>query len=136
MHRTTRLSQTLVWGTLLAVLVSGPSTRPSHRKGLVPDAVIVPAGGTVRSQMKTKKAIKTVVNPKENVITIRSVVGDPTTILITGRQPDVTTIELTNVDDAKNPYEVIVQLDVEYLRTQLRPCPRPISLPFHPPITR
>ena len=40
--------------------------------------------------------IKTVTNPKDNVINIRTVVGDPTTVLITGQQPDVTQIELVD----------------------------------------
>ncbi len=70
--------------------------------------------------MKSKKPIKTVVNPKDNVIQIRTVVGDPTTLLITGQQPDVTRIELTDSEDHKETYEVIVQLDVEYLKTQIR----------------
>jgi pilus assembly protein CpaC len=119
MHRTICYWRTLLWGTLLAVLVSGlpRSLAQDASRG---SAVIVPIGGTVRFQMKTKKAIKTVVNPKDNVINIRTVAGDPTTILITGQQPDVTTIELTDVDNVKEIYEVIVQLDVEYLRTQLR----------------
>jgi pilus assembly protein CpaC len=85
-----------------------------------PCAVIVPLGGTVRLQMKTKRAIKAVVNPKENVINIRHVAGDPTTILITGQQPDITTIELTDENDVKESCEAIVQMDVEYLRTLLR----------------
>jgi len=108
-----------MWGTLIAVLVSG-LPRSQAQDASRGSAVIVPIGGTVRLQMKTKKAIKTVINPKDNVINIRTVAGDPTTILITGQQPDVTTIELTDVDNVKETYEVIVQLDVEYLRTQLR----------------
>ncbi len=119
MHRTTCLSRTLLWGTLLALLVSGPA-RSLAQDGLHPSAVIVGIGTTVRLQMKSKKPIKTVNNPKDNVISIRTVAGDPTTILITGQTPDVTNIELTDVDDRKETYEVIVQLDVEYLRTQLR----------------
>jgi pilus assembly protein CpaC len=119
MHRTNCLLRTLVWGTLLALLVSGLPTSQAQ-EGPRPSAVIVAIGGTVRLQMKNKRAIKTVVNPKENVVSIRAVAGDPTTILITGQQPDVTTIELTDVNDVKETYEVIVQLDVEYLRTLLR----------------
>ena len=85
-----------------------------------PSALIVPINGTVRLQMSTKKPIKTVTNPKDTAINIRTVVGDPTTVLIIGQQPDVTRIELEDVDGKKETYEVIVQADVEYLRTQLR----------------
>lgn len=119
MHRTNPKLRSLVWGTLLALLVGGLPSSQAQDAGRG-SALIVPIGGTVRLQMKSKKPIKTVVNPKENVINIRTVVGDPTTILITGQTPDVTTIELTDIDDRKETYEVIVQLDIEYLKTQLR----------------
>jgi len=120
MHRTTHFWRYCVWGTLLALLVSGLLQVPAQDGGPRPSALIVPIGGTVRLQMKSKKPIKTVVNPKDNVVNIRTVVGDPTTVLITGQQPDVTHIELTDSDDRKETYEVIVQLDVEYLKTQIR----------------
>jgi len=121
MHRTNPKLRTLVWGTLLALLVGGlPNSQAQEPAAGRGSALIVPIGGTVRLQMKSKKPIKTVVNPKENVVNIRTVVGDPTTILITGQTPDVTTIELTDIDDRKETYEVIVQLDIEYLKTQLR----------------
>jgi pilus assembly protein CpaC len=85
-----------------------------------PSALIVPINGTVKLQMSTKKPIRTVTNPKENAVNIRTVVGDPTTILIIGQQPDVTRLELVDVDGAHEMVEVIVQADIEYLRTQLR----------------
>ena len=55
-----------------------------------------------------------------DVVNIRTVVGDPTTLLLTGQQPNVATLELEDADGNKEKYDVIVQLDVEYLRTQLR----------------
>ncbi len=119
MHRTISFWHIGVWGTLLALVVSGLAPVQGQQPG-TGNALIVPIGGTVRLQMKSKKPIKTVINPKDNVINIRTVVGDPTTVLITGQQPDVTQIELVDVDDAKETYEVVVQLDVEYLKTQIR----------------
>jgi pilus assembly protein CpaC len=85
-----------------------------------PTALIVPVNGTVRLQMSKKQKIKTVVNPKENAVSIRTVTGDPTTILLMGQQPDVTRVELEDTDGHKETFEVIVQADVEYLRSQLR----------------
>lgn len=111
--------RTFLWVTLLVTMVASAS-RSGAQETVRPSAVIVPINGTYRLQMSTKKPIKQVVNPKEAVIGIRPVVGDPTTVLITGQQPDVTTIELTDVDDRKESFEVIVQLDIEYLKTQLR----------------
>jgi pilus assembly protein CpaC len=120
MHRTITRPRFLVWGTLVALFVSGLSGLQAQDAGQRPSAVIVGIGQTIRLQMKSKNNIKTVVNPKDNVINIRTVLGDPTTILITGQQPDVVTIELTDDKNNSEKYEIIVQLDVEYLRTQLR----------------
>jgi pilus assembly protein CpaC len=83
-------------------------------------AIIVPLNGTIRLQMSNKAPIARVVNPKENAVNIRTVLGDPTTVLVIGQQPDVTRIELTDVNGRTETYEVIVQADIEYLRTQLR----------------
>jgi pilus assembly protein CpaC len=72
--------------------------------------------------MTTKKAIRQVENKsgKENVVSIRVLQGDPTTVLLIGQQPDLIQIELTDVDGKKETYDVLVQLDVAYLRTQLK----------------
>jgi len=108
----------LAWATLLVLLVSGLSQAQDGQPN--GSALIVPIGGTVRLQMQSKKPIKNVENSKDSVVNIRTVVGDPTTVLLTGQQPDATIIELTDAADHKEKYEVIVQLDVEYLKTQIR----------------
>jgi pilus assembly protein CpaC len=93
-----------------------PAQEPSPQAS----ALIVPINGTIKLQMSKKQKIRTVSNPKDNAINIRTVVGDPTTILIIGQQPDVTRIELEDTDGNKENYEIIVQADVEYLRTQMK----------------
>ena len=111
----------LTGGMAVALLVATwPGTLRSQEPSPKPSALIVPINGTVKLQMSTKKAIRTVTNPKENAVNIRTVVGDPTTILVIGQQPDVTRLELVDVDGAREVVEVIVQADIEYLRTQLR----------------
>ncbi len=122
MHRSMR-RPLLTGGMIVALLVATwPGTLRSQELAPAPkpSALIVPINGTVKLQMSTKKAIRTVTNPKENAVNIRTVVGDPTTILVIGQQPDVTRIELMDVDGARETVEVIVQADIEYLRTQLR----------------
>jgi pilus assembly protein CpaC len=117
MHRTMSRFLSLAGGFLLALLVSAlPAAAQDRARG---SALIVPLNGTQRLQMTTKKPISRVVNAKENAVNIRTVVGDPTTILVIGQQPDVTRIELTDVDGKTEAFDVIVQADVEYLRTQL-----------------
>src|SRR5437016_4938987 len=119
MHRTTCQQQSLWWGMLVALLLVGPSST-ARAQSAPGAALIVPINGTVRLQMTTKKPIKTITNPKDTAISIRPIVGDPTTVLVTGQAPDVTRIELVDEDGKKESFEIIVQLDVEYLRTQLR----------------
>jgi pilus assembly protein CpaC len=121
MHRNLFRPRWLWAGALLALFVSGPpAVRAQDTPPPRPGALIVPINGTVRLQMSTKKPIRQVTNPKDSAVNIRTVVGDPTTVLVIGQQPDVTRIELEDVDGKKEVYEVIVQADIEYLRTQLR----------------
>ena len=121
MHRTICRTRTLL-GAALVALLAGLAGLPARAQvaGAPGSALIVPINGTVRLQMASKKPITKVENPKDQVLSIRSVVGDPTTVLVTGQTPDVTTIKLTDVDGREETYQVIVQLDIEYLRTQLR----------------
>jgi Flp pilus assembly secretin CpaC len=119
MHRATRSFLFLV-GALL-VLAAGSSASVRARDALPrARAVIVPLNATVRLQMSNKQPIRRIVNPKENALGVRTIAADPTTVLLIGQQPDVTRIELTDVNGRTETYEVIVQSDIEYLRTQLR----------------
>jgi pilus assembly protein CpaC len=105
---------------LALIVLAGPALVPAQEPSPQPSALIVAINGTVKLQMSKKQKIKTVTNPKENAIALRTLANDPTTILVIGQQPDVTRIELEDTDGNKEVYEVIVQADVEYLRTQLR----------------
>jgi pilus assembly protein CpaC len=117
MHRTTCRSRSLA-GALLALLLGGLAVHGQDQtRGT---ALIVPLNGFVKLQMSNKQPIAKVVNPKENAVNIRTMQGDPTTVLIIGQQPDVTRIELTDTNGRTETFEVIVQADIEYLRTQLR----------------
>jgi pilus assembly protein CpaC len=121
MHRFLR-PQLLPWGGVFVALLimAWPSSAPGQEPSPQPSALIVPINGTVKLQMSKKQKIKTVINPKENAVSLRTLQNDPTTVLVIGQQPDVTRIELEDTDGNKETYEVIVQADVEYLRTQLR----------------
>lgn len=122
MHRI--LNRTaLPWRSLvLAMIVTagGGARTPAQQPSTQPSALIVPTNGTIKLQMSKKQKIKTVTNPKENVVSLRTMQGDPTTILVTGQQDGVTHIEMEDTDGNKETHEVIVQADVEYLREQLR----------------
>ncbi len=110
---------------MLALLLQGalPATslaQPNQNTGVAGTAIYVPTNGTVRLQMSSKKPIKRVANPREAVLSIRTVFGDPTTILLTGQQSDVTRLDLEDVDGLKETYEVVVQRDIENLKAQLK----------------
>jgi pilus assembly protein CpaC len=110
----------LVRAALLALLIWAPGIGKAQPAGTSGAALIVPINGTIKLQLTSKKLISKVESSRDGVISIRTVVGDPSTILVTGLQPELTELTLTDVDGKTEKYQVIVQLDVEYLRTQLR----------------
>src|SRR5262249_4665206 len=102
--------------------VAGGSTGAGGGAPQAPDrppAVVVPINGTQRLQMNTKKNISKVNNAKEQIATVSPILDDPTRVLITGKEPGITRVELTDVDNATETYDVVVQLDVEYLKAVL-----------------
>ena len=118
MHPTIGRTRSLLWGTLLLLLMSGLAGYSQAQPP--PPTILVPLGGTKDVQMTTKKAIKTAEAKREGVVTIRPVLGDPTTIRLIGQAAETTTLELTDEDGKKETYLVIVQRDIENLRVQLR----------------
>ena len=122
MHHTHfRPRNLLLGGLLLALfLVGRPDALTAQIPGTSGSALMVPIGGTVPLQMNTKKAISLVKNTKEDVLGIKTVPGDPTRVLLTGTTAGLTHVDLTDVDGKVEGYDVTVQLDVEFLRIQLK----------------
>src|SRR4051812_10483165 len=123
MHHTNPILRTAIWSALLGVVLGGlavagaqAQVKPPAR----PTQLVLPINVTQRLQMTSKKPIRTVVNEKETVARVTPVVGDPTTVLVTGLDPGTTNITLTDVDNNSEVYSVLVQLDVEYLTTLLK----------------
>ncbi len=82
--------------------------------------LIVSIGVTETLQMKGKKEIKRAINPKENVAVVSPVDGDPTSVTITGREAGTTRLTLVAADNTEEVYDVIVQLDIDYLGMLLK----------------
>ncbi len=119
MHRTLPSPWALLGG-LIALLAT--VLTPGARAQLCtpePRPLVVLLNGTMRLQLASKKPIRTVTNPKEGILAIRTVERDPTTIVLIGTSPGITRLELEDADGAREVREVIVQADVEYLSRQL-----------------
>src|SRR5438094_332466 len=71
-----------------------PVAAPVGRGG----ALVVSINGTQRVQMRTKKRIIRVDNPKDNVARVQPIPNDPTSVLITGLDAGIT--QVTLVDEA------------------------------------
>jgi pilus assembly protein CpaC len=120
MHRKLCRPGTLLRAALLALLYAAPAPCNAQPAGTAGPSLIVPINGTVKLHLTSNKPISKVESTRDGVVSIRTVVGDPTTVLITGVQPDLTGLTVTDVDGNQEKFLIIVQLDVEYLRTQLR----------------
>src|SRR5581483_11956192 len=80
------------------------------------NAIVIPVNATQQLQMSTRRRIATVLNQKETVARITPKPNDPTAVLITGLEPGITRITLTDENNVQESIDVIVQFDVEYLR--------------------
>jgi pilus assembly protein CpaC len=81
---------------------------------------VVLLNGTTRLRLSSRKPIKTVTNPKEGLLTIRTVERDPTVVVLVGTAPGITRLELEDADGNREVREVVVQADIEYLSAQIR----------------
>jgi pilus assembly protein CpaC len=114
-----------LWNSMLGLLLGGvalaqppaPPAPPTAARGA---GLIVPIGTSKPIQMSTKRNIARVDNPKPNVVRVQAVVDDPKSVLVTGLEAGVTQITLTDDGGARETIEVLVQSDVEYLRSVLR----------------
>jgi pilus assembly protein CpaC len=132
MRRTNRVPPTVLWSVLLGVAFGNtlaaqqPPAQPIPPPAPVKEdrtahgnALIVPINGTQRVQMAKKGRIERVLNPKENIARVSPVLGDPTSVLVTGLDAGVARITLIGEGGAQESVEIVVQFDVEYLRTLL-----------------
>jgi pilus assembly protein CpaC len=124
MHRTNSVLCQAFAGLLAGLLLASlPQTVARAQAPEAPpsaSALIVPINGTVQIQMSTKKKIQNILNSQPTVARTQPVIGDPTKILVTGLEAGVTHITLTDEDKKVEELDVVVQQDVEFLRTQIR----------------
>jgi pilus assembly protein CpaC len=88
--------------------------------GTRPSTIIVPIGGTRPLQMKPPQPIVQAENLNERVLEVRTVANTPETVLLLGKDAGTSRLTLTGLDRSTQTFEIIVQLDVDYLRSILQ----------------
>ena len=82
--------------------------------------VVIPIQGTQKLQEYTKKNLVKAESPKANIVKISPIEGDASTVLLTGLEAGATQITLTDVDGKVEVVDIVVQFDIQYLRTLLQ----------------
>jgi len=120
MHR--KISRT--WATLgvLTALLLGGWPPGAFAQLCSPESkpLVVTIGSAIRLQMASRKNIRTVYNPKQQVLVVTPDPRDPSTVILSGRRAGLTRLELLDVDGNREVREIAVEMDVEYLYAQLR----------------
>jgi pilus assembly protein CpaC len=125
MHRTRVLSRTF-WGVLLTLLLGAVCAVDLRAAGqpapveVNPNAIVIPINGTYLLGAPSKKKLKKAVNTKENVVRVQPVQDDPFHVILTGLEPGIAKVTLTDEEDKEFPFDVVVQFDVEYLKSVLK----------------
>jgi pilus assembly protein CpaC len=129
MRRTNLLTQTVFWSFLLGMALGNTVTAQQPPNQLSPPALVkeasarrteaVPLYGTKRVQLASKGRIVKVFNPAESVVRVTPIPGDPMAVMVYGVAAGVSRITLVGEGNAEETVDVVVQLDLEYLRKLL-----------------
>lgn len=123
-----RTIQRLALGGLAALcLIAGATVNGQEKDRTAPTAkldrsgaIIVPLQGSVKLQTKKKTLIRSVYFDREGVVQVLPDPNNPDSVIIFGRGVGSVTLELTDVDGAKESYEVVVQQDIDLLRNLIK----------------
>jgi pilus assembly protein CpaC len=129
MYRTRQILKLTAWGLLTAGLATGMASAQPTPEPIPPGAtsrastgkaVIVAINGSQKLTMSTKKPIRTVINEKETVARVQALATEPEAILVVGLQAGSTKLTLTDVNGAVESYDVLVQLDIDAIKSVIR----------------
>ena len=103
----------------------GPGTQPGTPPGLQAavlraNKVVIPIQGTQKLQEYTKKNLVKAESPRASIVKISPIEGDASTVLLTGLEAGTTQITLTDVDGKVEVVDIVVQFDVQYLKTLIQ----------------
>jgi pilus assembly protein CpaC len=103
----------------------GPGNQPGTPPGLQgavlrASKVVIPIQGTQKLQEYTKKNLVKAESPRASIVKISPIEGDASTVLLTGLEAGTTQITLTDVDGKIEVVDIVVQFDVQYLKTLIQ----------------
>src|SRR5262245_21364260 len=107
-----------VGGAPLSAQEPAPPPRPAQPGPArsATGAVVVPIGISQALQMSTKKPITAVRLNVEGIVRVSPNATDPTSVILTGLASGTARLFLTDVDQKEEAFDIIVQLDVSYLK--------------------
>jgi pilus assembly protein CpaC len=109
------------WGgrTFLLLMVFALGSRVGVAQETAPRSVIVPVNGT-KSVPLAGKALVSRIQVENPAVVRANPTSDARGVLFTGLAPGRTLVSVFDTEGGKQVFEVLVQLDVEYLRLMLR----------------
>ncbi len=99
-------------------------------------AIIVPIGVSQNLSMATKKPIASVQLDKDGIVRAAPNAVDRSVIILTGLSAGTARITLTDVDGKKESYDIIVQLDVTYIKRILAEAVPTANIDVKPVLNR
>jgi pilus assembly protein CpaC len=124
MHRTHRALNWLAGG-LLALAMTTPAVGqappdPNAAARIRANAFVVPINSARRLSMTTKRPIRSVNNEKDTVCRIQALQDDNTAVLVVGVQAGSSRVRLVDDQGTEEQVDVVVELDIDAVRTVLR----------------
>lgn len=125
MHRTHRVLKWVAGGLmslgLAAPLGAQPPADPAAATARPrANAFVVAIGSAKKLKMTSGRAIRNVLNEKETVARIQAIQDDNTSVLVFGQQAGSTRVTLTDDNGLIEAVDVVVELDIDAIRTVLR----------------
>jgi pilus assembly protein CpaC len=129
MHRTHQVLNWLAGGFLGAIGLffplttvaqePPPATPPVAARARA-NAFVVAINATKRLSMTTKRPIRSVINEKDTIARVQAIQDDNTSVLVVGLQAGSTRVTLTDDQGAVESIDVVVELDIDAIRSVLR----------------
>ena len=100
--------------------VPQPGQGPATTKVGQINALVVAINGTKRVSMRSKRLIRSVNVEKENIARAQAIQDDPMSVLVIGLQAGTTRLRLTDDQGTEEVIDVVVELDIEVVKTVLK----------------